>query len=77
MDIPIQEKRNSLLVVRFTDTEMKKIKAFKQSNKEINVSHIVREHLLRLIKECTNVHTIREIPHEIAEYSLTPGQVKA
>jgi len=74
MDIPIQEKRTSLLVVRFTKSEMTRIKAFKKSNKQINVSHIVRQHLLKLIDECTNVHTNAENSTRIAKYPLTKSE---
>jgi hypothetical protein len=60
MDIPIKEKRNSLLVIRLTESEMQIVRAFKKSNQLINISHIVREHLLKVIAECTNVQLSEE-----------------
>lgn len=51
-----KEKRTNLLVVRLTDGEMDKVRALKRSNRKINISHIVRDHLLTLVDKCTNVH---------------------
>lgn len=54
----IKEKRTSQLLVKLTESEMKKVRDFKKSNAQINVSFIIRQHLLKVI----NAVALRDPP---------------
>ena len=69
-----KEKRSNLLVVRLTDTEMNLVRKFKQSNRQINISFIVRQHLLKVIDSVALRDKVMNDLKEVAALPLMPSE---